>query len=136
LRRNTQSRAAQARTVRLAERRRGEEALFAAAADALATIDRTVGSLDLAVDMANEKLLEASVELQDAVRALGKYGYQKAAVAAVLGIETADLRPGLTLALRRSHRRPVDRRSTQDPDYDPALDDDTETGPTNGRNPS
>jgi hypothetical protein len=147
LKRNAQTTAAQARATRLAERRRREEALFSAAADALATINRTVGSLDLAVDMANEKLLEASDQLQDAVRSLGEFGYRMAAVAAVLGVEPADLRPGPTLALRRSRLRPAGRPSQDNPDGDPLPPDDTDPGASpagadpdcgspNGRNPS
>jgi hypothetical protein len=105
MRRNSTTPAAQARAARLAERRNQEEQLFSVAATALATIDQTAGSLELAVEMANAKIADAGEELALAVRSLMEIGYRMAHIAVVLGVDIADLRPGMTLSMRRSRGR-------------------------------
>jgi predicted HAD superfamily Cof-like phosphohydrolase len=97
--------AAQARAARLAERRGREETHFAAAASALSTISKAVGNLELAVELANEKIRTAGTELVEAVSALTDLGYKIGDVAKVLGVDVADLRPGLSLVLRRARQR-------------------------------
>jgi chromosome segregation ATPase len=109
MKRNTRTAAAQARAARLSERREREEAHLAAAAAALATIEQTIGSLELAADMANEKLREASDELAVALKVLAEVGYRVADVAQVLGVAPAALRPA-AVELRRYLLRPWPRQ--------------------------
>jgi hypothetical protein len=108
VKRNSRAPAAQARAARLAERREREEAHLAAAAAALATIEQTIGSLELAAAMANEKLREASDELAAARKELGDVGYRVTDVAQVLGVEPSALRP-MAVAMRRYLLRPWPR---------------------------
>jgi hypothetical protein len=136
---NVATREARERAARLADRRRQEEAQFATIATGLAAIAQTVTNLESAVELGNGRIRTASVDIARAVDALAELGFRPADIASVVGVGAKDLRPGLSLSLRRTRNRPRRQptaRAAELPEPPPTGGDTAGVGREHERGPS
>jgi hypothetical protein len=115
MRKGERTRRARDRGERFTARRRREEAHLEAADQALATIRKILSSLELAIDLANEQLEQASQELSGAVTGLRRIGYGTIDISEAVDASPSELRPGVSVALRITRGRKVRARTMREP---------------------